>query len=564
VEAERAALAALWGATPPPFVSERVPRPLAGENDHFAAWSLETRVAGDATAPPYGGQFLDDCVGFLAALPPAADGERTRSLESDAVVIAQWLPAAQGNALTSLAHEVEAALADVPRGFGHGDFAAGNLLGRDGRLAGVVDWAKGGPGRLPLLDLLHLRANIEAARTRTHLGEVIVQFLLPWAQRGGDRLLSEYRDRAGLTLTVPQLDAAVTAYWLDFIASELAAYADRGRRRAWVEKNVALVAERLLAQARSARSGSVGAVEHDSAPQRVHSLEAHAAVPRVAVVVPCFNDGATLPATLDSVRAQEPCELVVVDDGSDAEQTLELLRELAACGTQVVRQENRGPAAARMTGVRSTSAPYVLPLDADDLVAPGALTALADALDRDPDAVVAWGNTQMFGDAAVHVPKARSLDAWQITYVNPIPTATMIRRDALLDVDGWQLETGYEDWDLWMAFAERGWRGVHLNMTVALHRVHTSRQFSRDFGRHAQIEDELRRRHEALFRHRRRNWLRSTAPWRVRLLLPIVYALPLVPRTVRFRLAVLVGNPLVVPRLWLQARRARAARAAAE
>lgn len=277
---------------------------------------------------------------------------------------------------------------------------------------------------------------------------------------------------------------------------------------------------------------------------------------RIAAVVPCFNDGRTLPDTLESLRAQEPLELVVVDDGSDDRYTIEVLDGLRGSGTNVVRQHNSGPAAARMTGVRSTSAPYVFPLDADDLVAPGALTALADALDRDPDAVIAWGDTEMFGDANVYVRKARALDPWQITYVNPIPTATMIRRDALLAVGGWQLDLGYEDWDLWQAFAERGWRGVHVERAVARHRVHGARRWSRDFGRHEAIEAELRSRHSSLFAARRRNWRRSRAPWRARLLYPLLFTLPLVPPAVRFRLAVLVGNPIATPRLWLGGRRA--------
>lgn len=281
--------------------------------------------------------------------------------------------------------------------------------------------------------------------------------------------------------------------------------------------------------------------------------------PRIAAVVPCFNDGATLEATLDSLRTQEPVELVVVDDGSDDPHTLELLSALEQDGTKVVRQPNSGPAAARMAGVRATSAPFVFALDADDLVAPGALTDLADALDREEDAVMAWGDTQMIGDATVHVPKARMLDPWQLTYVNPIPTASLIRRDALESVGGWQLGSGYEDWDLWLAFAERGWRGVHVERTVARHRMHGARRWSEDFARHTQIEDELRRRHEPLYAQRRRNWRRSNAPLRSRLLLPVVFRLPFVPHASRFRLAVLVGNPIAVPRLWLQGRRARAA-----
>src|SRR5205814_2953977 len=114
--------------------------------------------------------------------------------------------------------------------------------------------------------------------------------------------------------------------------------------------------------------------------------------PRIAVVVPCFNDGATLRETLASIDEPEPIELVVVNDGSDDPETLAMLAELEAGGGRVVHQENRGLSAARMAGVAATSAPYVSALDADDLEAPGALTALADALDADPDASVVWGD----------------------------------------------------------------------------------------------------------------------------------------------------------------------------
>ena len=281
--------------------------------------------------------------------------------------------------------------------------------------------------------------------------------------------------------------------------------------------------------------------------------------PRIAAVVPCFNDGATLEATLDSLRTQEPVELVVVDDGSDDPHTLELLSALEQDGTEDRQAAEQRPCRGAHGRRPRDERPSVFALDADDLVAPGALTDLADALDREEDAVMAWGDTQMIGDATVHVPKARTLDPWQLTYVNPIPTASLIRRDALESVGGWQLGSGYEDWDLWLAFAERGWRGVHVERTVARHRCTepaAGRRTSHDTRR---SRTSSGRRHEPLFAQRRRNWRRSNAPLRSRLLLPVVFRLPFVPHATRFRLAVLVGNPIAVPRLWLQGRRARAA-----
>src|SRR5262245_3524222 len=159
---------------------------------------------------------------------------------------------------------------------------------------------------------------------------------------------------------------------------------------------------------------------------------------RVAVVVPCFNDGATLPETIASLRSQEAHELVVVDDGSDDVATLQLFDELERSGVRVLHQLNAGLPAARNAGVSATSARYVLALDSDDLLVPGALTVLADALDADPGLSVAWGDTEAFGDFERVYREADGLDAWLLSYECRVPTASMIRRSALLDVGGWR------------------------------------------------------------------------------------------------------------------------------
>src|SRR5688572_26595329 len=95
--------------------------------------------------------------------------------------------------------------------------------------------------------------------------------------------------------------------------------------------------------------------------------------PRVAVVVPCFNDPA-VPEAVASIRLQEPVEVVVVDDGSTDPEGLAALDTLRAEGVRVVRQENQGLSAARMTGVRHTTAPFIFALDSDDVLAPGSLS----------------------------------------------------------------------------------------------------------------------------------------------------------------------------------------------
>src|SRR5262249_25878366 len=119
---------------------------------------------------------------------------------------------------------------------------------------------------------------------------------------------------------------------------------------------------------------------------------------RVAVIIPCFDEGEPLRDAAASVLG-ESCvaERIVVDDGSTNELTLAILGELEQQGFRVIHQANKGPSPALMAGVAATSAPFVFRLDSDDLLEPGALDALAAALEAHPDAAAAWGDLQTFG-----------------------------------------------------------------------------------------------------------------------------------------------------------------------
>ena len=223
--------------------------------------------------------------------------------------------------------------------------------------------------------------------------------------------------------------------------------------------------------------------------------------PRVAVIIPCYNDGPTLSETLQSVLAQdEPTEIVIVNDGSTDPDTLALFTEIAAQGVKIVHQENRGLSAARMAGVAVTSAHYILPLDADDVLLPKAIRQLADALDGNPEAGVAYGDYEMFGEREgerlVVIPH---LDPWLITYLNTVPVASLLRRAALEDTDGWVMRHGYEDWDLWMQFAEAGWRGVYVPEIVYRRRLHGTRMLGEARDRHKELYSLLKERHPQLF-----------------------------------------------------------------
>lgn len=276
---------------------------------------------------------------------------------------------------------------------------------------------------------------------------------------------------------------------------------------------------------------------------------------RVAVVITCFNDGATLPDALGSLERQEDHELVVVDDGSTDPTTVDLLAGLADRGVQVLRQANQGLAGARMAGVAATSAPYVQPLDADDILESGALTALANALDANADAAAAWGDVAVFGAFDLVVRSTDRLDPWFIWYLDEIPALAMVRRTMLDESGGWQFRGPYEDWDLWMTLAESGLAGVRVPTTTIRYRRDPGRMNADGLARHGDLLAELRRRHPELGMALSANRSASPAPLRARLLFPVIELLPGLSGWDRHRLRRLVAHP----RRMLRYRRVRLA-----
>jgi glycosyltransferase involved in cell wall biosynthesis len=246
---------------------------------------------------------------------------------------------------------------------------------------------------------------------------------------------------------------------------------------------------------------------------------------RVAVIIPCYNDGATLPEAVGSIVEEEPVEVVIVDDGSTDTSTLAILAELESAGYRIIHQANAGLSAARMAGVAATQARFVYPLDADDRLLAGSLAVLADALDACPQAGVAYGDYETFGDYQGRYRPLSTFDAWALTYANFYPVSSLVRRQALVGVGGWELKTGVEDWDLWLKLAETGWGGVYIKRSVYQRRLHGTRMHAQARQRHQQLCQLIAHRHEKLYRQRRQLRQSSSASFLRRIGYPLVFGL---------------------------------------
>jgi glycosyltransferase involved in cell wall biosynthesis len=171
----------------------------------------------------------------------------------------------------------------------------------------------------------------------------------------------------------------------------------------------------------------------------------------ISVVIPAYNAAHFLPRSLASVFAQTlpPNEVIVVDDGS-TDHTSEVADAL---GARVIRQENRGLAAARNTGIQNASGEWIALLDADDSWLPEKLARQAALIQ--PEVVFVYTGTRHFDDhgtrivqRAIEPTAARKM----LRYCNPIvPSSALLRRLAVLAAGGFREGVpSCEDWGMWV------------------------------------------------------------------------------------------------------------------
>jgi glycosyltransferase involved in cell wall biosynthesis len=112
----------------------------------------------------------------------------------------------------------------------------------------------------------------------------------------------------------------------------------------------------------------------------------------VSVVIPAKNVAAYIGETLASALAQgEITEVIVVDDGS-SDTTTAIVRAIRDPRLRLMTNDSAGVSAARNLGARYASGEWLLFLDADDRLRPGAVAALLAAARNAPRAVLVYGD----------------------------------------------------------------------------------------------------------------------------------------------------------------------------
>lgn len=111
------------------------------------------------------------------------------------------------------------------------------------------------------------------------------------------------------------------------------------------------------------------------------------AIPSIAIAIVNYNTREHLRVCLTSV-ASEQCEEVVVVDNASSDGSVEMVRSVYPWVRLLANEVNCGYGAAANQAIASCSSRYVLLLNSDTLLGPGAHQALGNYLDQHPQAAI--------------------------------------------------------------------------------------------------------------------------------------------------------------------------------
>lgn len=180
-------------------------------------------------------------------------------------------------------------------------------------------------------------------------------------------------------------------------------------------------------------------------------------MPFISVIIPTYNRENFILESVHSVLKQtyRNFELIVVDDGS-TDATQKMLQPVFS-EIILLKQPQRGPSAARNSGIRVASGTWISFLDSDDLWLPGKLEQQVRFFLANPEAKVSYTEEIWYrkGRRVNPAKKHRKYSGWIYRKMLPLclvsPSSVMIHREVFETV-GLFDETlpACEDYDLWL------------------------------------------------------------------------------------------------------------------
>lgn len=204
-------------------------------------------------------------------------------------------------------------------------------------------------------------------------------------------------------------------------------------------------------------------------------------LPRISVVIPCYNHESYVADAIESVLSQDyqNLELIVVNDGStDASRAIveEMARE--HCFT-LINQPNAGLTAAVDTGFSVSTGEFFVSFDADDVMLPGRLKLQQEYLSANPQTACCAANYEYIDAAGKRISGAKRKTPGSYKFAEIFSGAiwmgaptSMYRTQAIRQVGGFDTSISIQDQPMELQLAHAGFSMDIIPDVVTQYRQH--------------------------------------------------------------------------------------------
>lgn len=220
--------------------------------------------------------------------------------------------------------------------------------------------------------------------------------------------------------------------------------------------------------------------------------------------------------TLDSVLASDypDLEIILMDDGSK-DRSLEIARQYAKRypNIQVHTQQNSGVCVARNEAIAKATGKYILPVDADNRIAPFFISQAVDALEADEDLKVVCCRAEFFGDRS-GIWRLPEFSLSLLARKNMMDTCAVYRKSDWERVGGYCKEIiAREDWEFWISVLKDGGKVLRLPQVGLYYRIRSGSKRVSDRALKKHVIDVLNKRHPEFFLRELGGPLRYQRSW---------------------------------------------------
>jgi alpha-1,3-rhamnosyltransferase len=207
-------------------------------------------------------------------------------------------------------------------------------------------------------------------------------------------------------------------------------------------------------------------------------------MPLVTVIISSYNHAAYIEASIRSVLEQTYAnvELLVYDDGS-RDNSVEIIQRLAdRYGFFFQAQPNQGLSPTLNAGIAKARGDFIAPFGSDDIMHNDRLQRQMAWLLQYPEVGIAAGNIIKIDEHGQQHPSKRQRqhpqrfldfdDMFLGRKQSPATATLLFRKQALLDIGGFNPAIRLEDLYVELKITERGWKIGVMEDVLAYYRVH--------------------------------------------------------------------------------------------